>query len=218
MNILTISDVLVPILYTPQITQRFSDVDVVIDCGDLPHDYVEYVACNLNAVLFYVYGNHSHNIILHSTDEKPKIKGGTNLHHRVINHHGLLLAGIEGSGRYREGPYQYSQGEMWFHVFLLIPGLLINRILYGRYLDIFVTHAPPWGIHDQPDLPHQGIKAFRWFIQVFKPRYHIHGHIHVYRPDTITETQVGSTQVLNTFGYRLIKIELKKQLTSLTAN
>jgi Icc-related predicted phosphoesterase len=79
--------------------------------------------------------------------------------------------------------------------------LLLNRIKYNRYLDIFITHAPPWKIHDADDLPHQGIKAFRWFIETFQPRYHFHGHIHIYRPDTIRKTILGRTEILNTYGY-----------------
>jgi hypothetical protein len=73
--------------------------------------------------------------------------------------------------------------------------------MYGRYLDIFISHAPPWGIHDQPDLPHQGIKAFRWLLETFRPRYHFHGHIHVYRQDVQTVSQYLSTTVINTYGF-----------------
>ncbi len=70
--------------------------------------------------------------------------------------------------------------------------------------DIFITHAPPWGIHDRDDRPHRGIKAFNWLIKTFKPTYHIHGHIHVYQPWIVTETQLGNTLVLNTYGFRRV--------------
>jgi len=113
-----------------------------------------------------------------------------------------VFAGVEGSLRYRPGPFQYTQREMWWHVFSLVPALLRNKLVYGRYIDVFVTHAPPRGIHDKDDLTHQGIDAFRWFIKVFKPDYHFHGHIHVYRPDEVTESLFGSTQVINTFGHK----------------
>jgi Icc-related predicted phosphoesterase len=63
------------------------------------------------------------------------------------------------------------------------------------------------GIHDQPDLPHQGINAFRWLLKVFQPRYHFHGHIHVYHPDAVTETKFNQTQVINTYGYIEINLE-----------
>jgi Icc-related predicted phosphoesterase len=97
---------------------------------------------------------------------------------------------------------------MWNHVMRLVPMLLVNRVIYGKYLDIFVTHAPPWKIHDQEDLPHQGIKAFRWLLQIFKPRYHFHGHTHVYRPDAIIKTDFGDTQVINSYGYLETELQL----------
>ena len=90
-----------------------------------------------------------------------------------------------------------------------MPALLFNRIRHGRYLDVFVTHAPPWGIHDKSDRAHRGIKAFRWLLNAFQPRYHFHGHIHVYRPDTITETVFHNTRVLNTYGSLETELDLE---------
>ena len=90
---------------------------------------------------------------------------------------------------------------MWTQTFALIPRLILNLVQYGRFLDIFVTHAPPWGIHDKPDRPHQGVKAFRWLLSVFQPQYHFHGHIHVYRSDAIIKSKFGKTEVINTYGY-----------------
>ena len=82
--------------------------------------------------------------------------------------------------------------------------------MYGRYLDIFVTHAAAWHIHDTQDLPHQGIKAFCWFHRVFKPAYHLHGHIHIYRQDTTRETRVNDTRVINVFNYRELEVETRR--------
>ena len=87
-------------------------------------------------------------------------------------------------------------------IFQLLPKLLANRIRYGRFLDIFVSHSPPAGVHDLPDLPHQGIKAFHWLDRVFKPAYHIHGHVHLYRPDSVNSSLIGRTEVINTYPYR----------------
>jgi Icc-related predicted phosphoesterase len=97
---------------------------------------------------------------------------------------------------------------MWWHVYRLVPGLLRNRLVYGRYLDVFVTHAPPTGVHDADDLPHRGINAFRWLVNIFQPAIHIHGHIHIYYPDTKIETQIGVTRVINTYGWREISIDI----------
>jgi Icc-related predicted phosphoesterase len=206
-KVLSLSDIPVQFIYSAQVRRRFADAEIVIGCGDLPYYYLEYVLGSLDVPLFYVRGNHDKEIEYESEGERAAPVGGINLHRKVINEQGLLLAGVEGSLRYRKGPFQYSQADMWFHIFRLVPALLVNRALYGRYLDIFVTHSPPAGIHDKSDLPHQGIKAFRWFIDVFQPGYHLHGHIHVYRPDATTETQHGQTRVINSFGFRETTIE-----------
>jgi Icc-related predicted phosphoesterase len=121
------------------------------------------------------------------------------------------LAGVEGSLRYRPGQFQYDQSEMWGHVFRLVPGLFSNKMRFGRFLDIFVSHAPPEGIHDMPDLPHQGIKAFRWLLKVFKPVYHFHGHVHIYRPETVSRSKFMETQVINSYGFVETNIEYNQK-------
>ncbi len=210
MKVLAVSDVEVNMIYSPLITQRFKDVDLVIGCGDLPYYYLEYIISMLNRPLYYVRGNHAP---IHMEETSGGIRtqpwGAVDLHRRVIRDpSGLLLAGIEGSLNYNNGKYQYTQQEMWMMVFKLVPSLLINHLRYGRYLDIFVTHAPPWQIHDKTDLPHRGIKAFRWFISVFKPAYQLHGHIHIYQQYDVTSTLFEQTQVINVYGYKRINFEL----------
>ncbi|MEA4910247.1 MAG: hypothetical protein GYA17_05850 [Chloroflexi bacterium] len=203
MKILGISDVELNFIYSPSIAQRFGDVDFVVSCGDLPYYYIEYVISTLNVPLYYVRGNHASQVEYTTGGVRSAPWGGVDIHGRcATTPGGVLLAGIQGSLQYNYGPYQYSQAEMWLHVFRLVPGMLINRLRYGRYLDILVTHAPPWKIHDHDDRPHQGIKAFRWLLEVFHPVYHLHGHIHVYRSDTVIETLYRDTQVVNVFGYR----------------
>lgn len=206
-KVLSLSDVQIDSIYSSGVKNRFTDVDLILGCGDLAYYYLEFVVSMLDAPLYYVRGNHS-SVVEHThTGPKTHPHGGIDLHRKVVFDKGLILAGVEGSLRYREGPFQYSQSEMWAHIFRLIPKLLINRLVYGRCLDIFISHAPPWGIHDKPDLPHQGVKAFRWLLETFHPRYHFHGHIHVYRQDTQTTTKFHSTTVINTYGYAETQIE-----------
>lgn len=201
MKILSLSDKIIPFIYSPQVGSRFHGIDLVIGCGDLAYYYLEYVLTVLKSPLFYVRGNHDKVVEYSTAGQRTRPHGGTDLHSRLYNHRGLLLGGVEGSLRYRSGHFQYTQSQMWEHVLRLVPGLMYNRLRHGRFLDVFVTHAPLAGIHDQQDLPHQGIRAFRWLIKVFQPAYHFHGHIHVYRPETVTETQVGRTRVINTYGF-----------------
>ncbi len=207
MKILAVSDVVLDTLYSPLIRERFPDVDLVLGCGDLPYYYLEYILTALDVPLFYVRGNHANVVEYSSAGEKTHPHGAIDIHRRTINEGGILLAGLEGSVRYNQGPFQYTQGEMWQNAFSLVPKLLLNRMRYGRYLDILITHASPWGIHDQADRPHQGIKAFNWLLRTFKPTYHFHGHIHVYHAYMTTETLYVQTQVINAYGYRELEIK-----------
>lgn len=207
MKLLAVSDEELGVIYSPQIAQRFHDLDLVIGCGDLSYNYLEYIISMLDVPCYFVRGNHSSQIEIGVNGERTAPWGAVDLHRRVARDEtGLLMAGIEGSIRYNEGPHQYTQSEMWWSAFLLSPSLFLNKLKYGRFLDILVTHAPPWGIHDMEDLPHNGAKAFNWLIRVFKPLYHLHGHVHKYRASLITETLVGCTHLVNAFGYRQLQI------------
>jgi len=206
---LSLSDVKRSLIYGSQINTQFANVDLVIGCGDLPYYYLEYVISMLDVPLLFVRGNHDKKIEHTEAGSCSAPAGAVDLHHRALIVNRLLFAGVEGSLRYSRGPFQYSQSDMWSHVLRLVPGMIINKARYGRYLDVFVTHAPPRGIHDKSDLPHQGIDAFRWLLRVFQPAYHFHGHIHVYHPNEITETRFERTRVINTYGYKMIEIESK---------
>ena len=206
LKVLSLSDKQVETIYSRRVKDRFGDVDLIIGCGDLAYYYLEFVVSMLDVPLYYVRGNHSNQVEYTTMGPKTHPEGGQDLHRRVIHQQGLLLAGVEGSLRYRKGPFQYTQSEMWVNVLRLTPRLILNRIRRGRFLDIFLSHAPPWGIHDKPDLPHQGIYAFRWLIETFKPRYHFHGHIHVYRQDVQTITRHADTMVINTYGFRKTQV------------
>ncbi len=210
MKLLAVSDVELSFIYSSQVKKRFRDVDILIGCGDLPYYYLEYLISMLDRPLYYVRGNHASKTEIASGGVHRTAPWGANdLHRRTLrDESGLLLAGMEGSLRYNYGPYQYTQADMWLMVWSLVPGLIANRIRYGRYLDVFVTHAPPWKINDMDDLPHQGIKAFVWLVRVFQPFYHLHGHIHIYNRNMVTEQKVKNTCVVNTYGYREIKLEV----------
>lgn len=208
MKLLGLSDIEIGFIYSPLVRERFQDIDVIISCGDLPYFYLEYVVSMLNVPLYFVRGNHASKMEYGASGPRSSPWGAIDLHRRSIEDDtGLILAGMEGCLQYNRGPYQYTQAEYWNKVFMLVPRFLSNKARTGRYLDIFVSHAPPWKVHDADDRPHTGIKAYRWLIKVFQPRFFLHGHIHVYRTGTITETLVEKTIVLNTYGYKEIHID-----------
>ncbi|MCJ7715236.1 MAG: metallophosphoesterase [Anaerolineales bacterium] len=209
-KVLSISDQVDPRVYSKNLKERYGDVEFVISCGDLSYMYLEYIITILNSPLYFVHGNHDPEFELNAGEPRQYPLGAQNLHGRHLRNQGILLAGVEGSIRYnRRTPYQYTQGKMWNHVFKLVPGLFYNRFIHGRYLDIFVTHAPSAGVHEGSDWAHQGIKAFRWLIDTFQPAYHFHGHIHYYHPDDERESWVGKTKVINTYRSQVTEINQK---------
>ncbi len=210
MRILAVSDLVVDSLYSSNVRHTMAGVDCILSCGDLPFYYLDFLVSMLDVPLFFVYGNHDTGFEYTSSGQIVHgVAGGENLDGRVINYRGLLLAGLEGSRRYRpDGQYQYTEAEMSVKAGSLAPRLFFNRLRCGRYLDILITHAPPAGIHDGPDRPHLGFNAFRTFMQRFKPRYLLHGHKHVYTPGQQTETRFGRTTVINVYPFRVLDIEV----------
>lgn len=209
MKLLAVSDIEVPLLYSPMVVERFHDVDLILSCGDLPYFYIEYMVSMLNVPCYFVRGNHASRKEFGVAGERKYPWGSVDLHNRCVeDDSGLLIAGLEGSLRYNNGPYQYTQSQYWEMVLSLVPRLMINKLKLDRYLDVFIAHAPPWQVHDEKDLPHRGIKTFRWLIDVFKPAYFLHGHIHIYRQDTVTRSIVGATTVQNVYGYQTLSIPL----------
>jgi Icc-related predicted phosphoesterase len=179
--------------------RRYHDVELLVSCGDMPAAYLEFITSVLNIPLFYVRGNHDTGY-----DERPP--GGINLHRHFVEHKGITFYGIEGSLKYNNSPIQYSQFDMNTMVLQSAASLLLQR-LQGKGIDIFVTHAPARGIHDQSDLPHRGIDAFLRFMDWYHPRYMVHGHVHTYDRRDIVQTQYRSTCVMNINPVTLLEIE-----------
>jgi Icc-related predicted phosphoesterase len=208
MKILTISDEVVESIYSPDIKQRFGDVELVLACGDLPPYYLEFIVTILNVPLLYVFGNHDQGIYTSSGQFKQAPMGGVNVDERVVEVKGLLIGGLEGSMRYSgRGDHQYAEQDMQWKALRMAPALWWNRLRHGRFLDILITHAPPYGIHDGTDLCHTGFKTFLRVMDTYRPRYLIHGHQHIYSPHTTIRTTYRHTQVVNTYGYQVIRFD-----------
>lgn len=206
MRVLVVSDEIVPWLYSASIAERVGEVDLVISCGDLPIYYLEYIASALNRPCAYVRGNHDQYEFGASGEIKRSPEGWMPLDMSRLPVAGVAVGGLDGCLRYKpDSPHQYSQSQQWLRAFVLAAHCLWDRIRHGRGLDILVTHAPPFGIHNGPDHAHTGFHAHNWLIQWLRPRYVLHGHQHRnYAPLMDTETQVNGTTVLNAHPYRIL--------------
>lgn len=216
MKILCISDQIDPLIYSNNAKERFKDIDLVLAAGDLPMEYIDYVVSTLNKITLFVFGNHNlknFNRFHNSSNAKKKsslegsathLAGAAYVGFKVLKEGNLLIAGASGSLRYNKGEAQYSDRQMHWKLIKLIPLLLYNKIRFGRYIDIFLTHAPPLGIHDKEDRCHRGFKSFLWFMRIFKPKYLVHGHIHLYDLQDVRESIYEHTKVVNAFSHHII--------------
>ena len=108
-KILSISDKVIDALQSSEAVSRFKDIDIILACGDLPYYYVENVFEAIGVPTFFVRGNHASVLEYGVKGPRSSPDGAIDLHQRVININNVLLAGFEGSVRYRTGPFMYTQ-------------------------------------------------------------------------------------------------------------
>jgi Icc-related predicted phosphoesterase len=187
--------------------------DLIVSCGDLPFDYLEYLVTRANVPLLYVPGNHDPNVrpadttwlALQPEVPVPGPPGCDNVDGRVVEVNGLRIAGLGGSLRYKEGPNQYTQAQMQRRAISLELWIRLKRVRSGRKLDVLVTHAPPFGVTEAKDAAHEGYKAFNRMIKEFHPLLLVHGHVHPYGKAQ-PELQLDRTRIVNAVPSRLIEL------------
>ena len=76
--------------------------------------------------------------------------GAICLEGKVVRVKGLIMAGLGGSIWYNGGGNQYTDFTMFLVMLKLIPAMLWHRVFHGRFVDLLLTHSPPYGINDLP--------------------------------------------------------------------
>jgi uncharacterized protein len=218
MKLLCVADHVDPLIYSSSLKARFPDLDLVLSAGDLSLEYYDFIVSSLNRPLYFVFGNHH---LEGSQGYRPTADpfskgeerwqargvGAVHLHGRVVRAKGLLIAGLGGSIWYNGGDNQFTDFGMFLVILRLIPSLLWNRLARGRFLDVLVTHSPPYGINDLPDPCHTGFRVFLWFLRVFRPRFLVHGHVHLYDRNAAREAHYGGTTIINAYDHTVIELE-----------
>lgn len=200
------------------------NIDLIISCGDVSKQYLEFLVDNLKKPLFFVEGNHQFlppqnetenylNKALFDFYSKDKYitSGGINIHARLETFQDFIFVGFEGAIRYNKGTFQYTQKEM-----TKIVRKIKSKIKWIRFCDIIlkrkskkiivVTHAPIKDIHDKQDLCHQGFDCFKTFLDEIKPVLWLHGHIHFEGQRNSQITKHQNTLIVNTYGFHIINI------------
>lgn len=205
MKILCVSDNTDILIYSQSAPQRYKDVDLIISAGDLPLKYYDYMQTMLKKDVYYVYGNHNlehfdelmgNQIRLEDGEFFGNLLDGKCIYDR---HHDLIMVGLGGSSLYNYGKSQYTEREMKARMRKLYFRLIMNRIRYGRYLDILVTHAPARGLGDDVDPCHRGFECFKGFLDRFKPKYMLYGHVHLDDMNARRHYEYHGVQLINIY-------------------
>ena len=195
MRILTVSDVESKRYYEYFKKGSLDSFDLILSCGDLHPEYLEFLVTMAHCPLLYVHGNHDDRY-----GREPD--GCICVDDKLYVCKGLRIVGLGGSYRYRDGKYMYTEHEMKRRIFRL--GYRLRR---SGGFDILLTHAPVRGLGDLEDLPHRGFNCFRRLLDRWQPRYFIHGHVHRnYGHQIQQKSRYGDTTVINACDYCIIEI------------
>lgn len=202
MNILVLADEESPALWDYFEKRKLKGIDLILSCGDLEPDYLSFLATFTQAPILYVHGNH---------DDKYGIKppeGCICIEDNIYVHNGVRILGLGGSFRYRPGIHQYTQTEMFFRVMRLWLKLKTEK-----GFDILLTHAPAYQINDDKDIPHTGFKIFLYLLKEYRPKYFIHGHVHLtYNLRHKRRSTYEDTQIINGFEKYVFEYETGKEV------
>ena len=196
MRILAVADVPSDRFYEYYTEGKLDEFDLILSCGDLRPEYLEFLVTMAHCPLIYVHGNHDD-----SYGRGPQ--GCECADDHIIEYRGIRIRGLGGSFKYRDGKYMYTEKQMKSRVRRL--WLTIKK---HHGFDILLTHAPARGLNDFETVPHRGFGCFNTLMEKYNPQFFIHGHIHRnydYRiPQICTK---GSTTVINAYEYCVFDIE-----------
>lgn len=188
MKILIVSDEESPALWEYYTPEKLADIDLIISCGDLDPRYLGFLVTMAHCPLLYVHGNHDGRYAANPPE------GCLCIEDQFLVYNGIRILGLGGCRKYRDGEHQYTETEMRRRIRRL---RWLLRISGG--VDIVVTHAPPAGVGDGSDPAHVGFGALRELLDAYRPRYLLHGHIHLrYGRDRTRERNYRGTTVINT--------------------
>lgn len=174
----------------------FKDIDLIISCGDLKASYLSFLTTMTSIPVLYIRGNHDDS---YKTDPP---QGCICIEDDIYSFQGVRILGLGGSQRYKQGINQYTEREMRKRI-----TKLKFKLWFHRGFDILVTHSPARGFHDGTDLCHQGFQVFLTLIDKYRPKYFVHGHVHLsYGRQFQREDMIGDTKVINAYEKYIIEI------------
>lgn len=197
MRILAIADEESKYLWDYYEKEKLDGIDLILSAGDLDPRYLSFLVTLSSAPVLYVHGNHDDKY------EQMPPEGCICIEDQIYEYMGLRILGLGGSMRYRPGKHQYTDKQMARRVRKL--WFTLRR---RKGFDILLTHSPAYQLNDGRDLPHQGFKVFQTLLDKYKPKFFIHGHVHLnYGAKCRRYDKYGETNVINAFERCIIEID-----------
>ena len=196
MKVLLLSDVESPYFWDYYEPGRLDGVDLILSCGDLSSKYLTFLVTMGRAPLLYVHGNHDKTYDLHPPE------GCDCVEDKLVTVKGLRILGLGGSILYSGGPHQYTERQMAWRI-----RKLWFQIKRAGGVDIVMTHSPAQGLGDDTDYAHQGFACLVKLLDRYKPRYLVHGHVHVnYGHDRPRILHRGETTIINAYERYMLEL------------
>ena len=197
MRILAVSDIESKYLYDYYTPGKLDNLDLIIACGDLSEEYLEFLVTLADVPLLYVHGNHDDHF-------KREPEGCVCIDDKFYEYKGVRFVGLGGCYRYKEGKYMYTERKMKLRVQKL--WLKIRR---HHGFDVLVTHAPAWHLNDFDNLTHRGFNCFNTLLDKFKPKLFFHGHVHTnYGARIPRKCEHNGTVVINATDHYILEIDI----------
>lgn len=197
MRILAIADEECSALWDYYTPGKLDGYDLILSCGDLKASYLSFLVTMGKVPVFYVHGNHD------TAYERTPPDGCDCIEDKLVTYQGLRILGLGGSMRYSAGAHQYTEAEMYRRI-----RKLRWKLWRAGGVDIVVTHTPPKGLGDSDDYAHRGCEALLELLDKYKPRYLIHGHVHMrYGAQLPREIDYNGTRIINACERYVLDVE-----------
>lgn len=196
MRILAVSDIESKYLYDYYTPGKLDNIDIIIACGDLSVDYLEFLVTLADVPLLYVHGNHDDKF-------KREPEGCVCIDEKFYEYKGIRFIGLGGSYRYKDGKYMYSERQMkrriqklWF------------KIRRHGGIDVLVTHSPARHLNDFDNHTHRGFNCFNLLLERYKPKLFVHGHVHTnYGARIPRKCEHNGTTVINATDHYFLEMD-----------
>ena len=199
MKILAVSDIESQSLYDYFSPDKVEGVELIIGCGDLHEEYLEFLVTMMNVPLIYIHGNHDDHY-------KREPEGCICIEDDIFVYRGIRFMGLGGSIRYKEGKYMYSEREMRGRIHKLWW-----KLRRHKGFDVLVTHSPARHINDFDNVTHRGFECFNDLLERYKPKLFLHGHIHRNYGARIPQiSEHNGTTIINASDYCIFEFDETK--------